>query len=53
MALRGDQGAAGLLRERAVHVLVLGDAGCVTDIDTVDDLERARLLLLAEALHPR
>ena len=45
MALRGDKGAAGLLRERPVHALVVGDAGCVTDIDTVDDLERARLLL--------
>ena len=45
MALHGDKGAAGLLRERAVHELVLGDAGCVTDIDTVDDLERACHLL--------
>ena len=51
MALRGDKGAAGLLRERAVHALVLGDAGCVTDIDTVDDLERARLLLAIRRLH--
>ncbi|MCY7309018.1 MAG: nucleotidyltransferase family protein [Rhodoferax sp.] len=45
MALRGDKGAAGLLRERGVHDLVLRDAGCFTDIDTVDDLERARQLL--------
>ena len=45
MALRGDKGAAGLMRERTVHELVLGDAGCVTDIDTVDDLERARMLV--------
>ena len=45
MALRGDKGAAGLLRERSVHELVLGDAGCITDIDTVDDLERACMLV--------
>ncbi|MEO6626249.1 MAG: nucleotidyltransferase family protein, partial [Burkholderiaceae bacterium] len=45
MALRGDKGAAGLLRESPVYELVLGDAGCITDIDTVDDLERARHML--------
>lgn len=45
MALHGDKGAASLLRKRSVHELVLGDCGCITDIDTVDDLERARLLL--------
>ena len=45
MALRGDKGAAALLRERPVHELVTGDAGCISDIDTLTDLERARELL--------
>ena len=45
MALRGDKGAAPLLRERAVHELVTGDAGCIRDIDTLADLELARKLL--------
>lgn len=45
-ALQGDTGAAPLLRTRKVHAVVVGDAGCVCDIDTVQDLERARALVL-------
>lgn len=44
LALRGDQGAAAVLRaqaalNRVVH-LPVQDIGCVTDIDTLQDLQR-------------
>lgn len=39
--LSGPQGAAGILRSLAVSELPVGDVGCVTDIDTVDDLAEA------------
>jgi molybdenum cofactor cytidylyltransferase len=47
LALRGDQGAAAVLRALAaqgrVLELPLADGGCVMDIDTVEDLRRAEL----------
>ena len=46
-ALSGPQGAARVMRSHAVLELPLDDAGCVTDIDTVDDLARAEALLLS------
>lgn len=51
MALTGAQGAAPLLRGQAVHELELDDRGCVTDIDTLADLDAARRLL-ADTLPP-
>lgn len=51
LALSGEAGAAAIVqgRRRAgrVHELDLDDAGCVTDVDTVDDLARAERLLLS------
>jgi molybdenum cofactor cytidylyltransferase len=44
LALCGEQGAAGVVRARSVTLLAVGDAGCVTDIDTVEDLQRAQSL---------
>ena len=48
--LKGNHGAAPVLRAQAAMNLVafieLGDIGIVTDIDTLDDLQRAELLLL-------
>jgi molybdenum cofactor cytidylyltransferase len=44
-ALSGPQGAASVLRAHPAFVLNVDDIGCVTDIDTVADLEAARLLL--------
>ena len=41
MALGGDRGAAEIARAAGVTEWVVGDAGCVTDIDTVQDLQRA------------
>ena len=41
MALTGDRGAGQIAREAGAAELVLTDAGCVTDIDTVQDLQRA------------
>ena len=47
--LQGNQGAAQLIRVRAamdlVAFLLLDDIGCITDIDTLDDLQRAEKLL--------
>jgi molybdenum cofactor cytidylyltransferase len=45
LALTGDQGAAGLVQQIGAHSLAVDDPGCVTDIDTVDDLQRAQTLL--------
>jgi molybdenum cofactor cytidylyltransferase len=47
--LQGNQGAAQLIRARAatdsVAYMELGDVGCITDIDTLDDLQHAEQLL--------
>ena len=45
-ALSGPQGAARVMRSHAVLELPVDDAGCVTDIDTRDDLARAEAVLL-------
>ncbi|MFT3721355.1 nucleotidyltransferase family protein [Pseudorhodoferax sp.] len=51
LALSGDAGAAGVVQaqRRAGRVLelALDDAGCVTDVDTLDDLARAERLFLS------
>jgi molybdenum cofactor cytidylyltransferase len=51
LALSGETGAAAIVqaRKRAGQVLdlVLDGPGCVTDIDTLDDLARAERLLLS------
>lgn len=51
MALAGEQGAASVVRQQAqqgrVQLVDVDDAGTVTDVDTVQDLERAALLLAA------
>lgn len=44
-ALSGEQGAANIMRSRTVVPLEVDDAGIVTDVDTVDDLDRAGRLL--------
>jgi molybdenum cofactor cytidylyltransferase len=44
-ALSGPQGAASVLRAFPAFTLDVDDIGCVTDIDTVDDLDAARRLL--------
>lgn len=41
MALSGDRGAADIARRSGISELAVADAGCVTDIDTVQDLQRA------------
>jgi molybdenum cofactor cytidylyltransferase len=43
--LQGDQGAARVVRRYAAFELALDDLGCVTDIDTLDDLRAAERLL--------
>ena len=43
--LRGDQGAASVVRRYAAFELAVDDEGCVTDIDTLGDLRLAERLL--------
>jgi molybdenum cofactor cytidylyltransferase len=49
--LKGNQGAAQLIIGRAatdsVAFMALEDIGCITDVDTLDDLQRAEKILLA------
>ena len=49
--LQGNQGAAQLIHTRAatdsIAFIELDDIGCITDIDTLDDLQRAEQLLAA------
>jgi len=51
LALSGEQGAAGVVRKHAqqggAHSVAVDDEGAVTDIDTVQDLARAEVLLAA------
>ena len=46
LALKGDQGAAAVVRMHPAFALALDDVGCVTDIDTLDDLRAAERLML-------
>lgn len=46
-ALQGNQGAAPVVSARAAIKIVVNDPGCITDIDTLDDLQRAERLLQA------
>jgi molybdenum cofactor cytidylyltransferase len=43
--LQGNKGAAQLIIARAATELIVNDVGCVTDIDTLQDLEKAQKLL--------
>ena len=45
MKLEGHQGAAKVVRSQEVVEIAVTDVGCVTDIDTVADLQQARTLL--------
>lgn len=49
LALQGEQGAASVVRSHPVLELNLDDVGCVTDIDTLDDLRNAAAL--ARSVH--
>ncbi len=44
-SLSGPQGAASIVRTRGAFELQVPDAGCVTDIDTLEDLARAQAWL--------
>jgi len=45
LALKGNQGAAPVVRAHAAIELIVNDIGCVTDIDTLEDLARAQVLV--------
>lgn len=47
--LEGNSGAALVVRAQAAMKMIVDDIGCVLDIDTVDDLQRARAHLLRQA----
>ena len=52
--LKGNQGAAQIIRAQgatdSVALIELDDAGCIADIDTLDDLARAEKLLAGRAV---
>lgn len=45
LKLRGSRGAAAIVQSRGAIELPVGDIGCVTDVDTVDDLLAVARLL--------
>lgn len=45
MNLQGNKGAAQLIKAQAATEIIVIDVGCVTDIDTLQDLEKAQTLL--------
>ena len=45
LALRGDAGAAAVVRKWGLRAVDVDDVGSITDIDTLDDLARAEELL--------
>lgn len=45
LKLKGNKGAAGVLVAYTAIKLIVNDVGIITDIDTVDDLARAEVLL--------
>ncbi|MDP3700403.1 MAG: NTP transferase domain-containing protein [Hylemonella sp.] len=49
LALTGETGAAPVVRQFGVTELQVDDAGCVTDIDTVQDLQQALQILRSRA----
>jgi molybdenum cofactor cytidylyltransferase len=49
LGLRGGQGAAAVVRSHTAFELSVNDAGCVTDIDTLEDLQRAERMLATAA----
>jgi molybdenum cofactor cytidylyltransferase len=50
MGLRGNKGAAPVVIARGAMKLVVSDAGAVTDIDTLDDLNWVAQLLARKAI---
>lgn len=52
LALMGDHGAAAVVRSYPAFELAVNDAGCVTDIDTLDDLRLAERLMAADRAAP-
>lgn len=45
MALAGDRGAADVAQAAGISEWIVNDPGCVTDIDTLEDLQRAAAAL--------
>ena len=50
LALHGDQGAAAVVRRHRLWTVEVDDLGCITDIDTPEDLEQTLQLLLARGV---
>ena len=48
--LQGNSGAALVVAAQAAIKMIVNDVGCVLDIDTVDDLQRARAHLQGQTL---
>ena len=52
LALKGDHGAAAVVRSYPAFELAVNDIGCVTDIDTLDDLRLAERRMAADRAAP-
>ena len=50
--LQGNNGAASVLIAQAAIKLIVNDAGCVVDIDTLEDLQRAQSMLYSGVFVP-
>lgn len=51
MALGGEQGAVAVVRRHRLWTVEVDDPGCVMDIDTPEDLQRAQQLLQSRNTH--
>ena len=52
LGLKGISGAAAVSRAYAAIELIVNDLGCVTDIDTLDDLRKVEQMMLCGGLAP-
>ncbi|MBS7806934.1 NTP transferase domain-containing protein [Variovorax sp. PCZ-1] len=43
--LKGNRGAAGILSARSAIEIIVNDVGCITDIDTLEQLDHAQTLM--------
>jgi molybdenum cofactor cytidylyltransferase len=49
MNLKGEQGASRVAHSHIVKEILVDDIGTITDVDTVEELHRAQILLEARA----
>jgi molybdenum cofactor cytidylyltransferase len=50
--LKGNQGAAGILSALSATEIIVDDLGCITDVDTLEQLERVRIFEASQSKKP-